>query len=97
MLSEVNNELFTLCEDAVNEIATAFIDTMRQAGANEDAVIEKIVAGLSLSQRFAISCFIIELSENASYMEENPLPNDKELKQWFHDQWQCAQEDEAEL
>lgn len=97
MISEVNNELFDLCEDAVNEIATAFIDRMRQDDANEDDVIEKTVAGLSLSQRFVLSCFIMELSQNVSDMEENPLPNDKELKAWFHDQWECAQEEETEL
>lgn len=97
MISEVSNELFNLCEDAVNEIASAFIDKMRQASTNEDDVIDQTVAGLSLSHRFALSCFIMELSQNVSDMEENPLPNDKELKAWFHDQWECAQEEETEL
>lgn len=96
MISEVSNNLFTLCEDAVNEIVTAFIDTMRQDGADEEAVIEKTVAGLSLSQRFALSCFIMELNEDIADMEDNPLPDDDELKGWFRDQWHCAIEDESE-
>ena len=29
MISEVNNELFTLCEDAVTEIVEPFLDKMR--------------------------------------------------------------------
>ena len=96
MISEISNELFNLCEDAVNEISSAFIDKMRQANANEDDAIEKAVAGLSLSQRFALSCFIMELSGNVDDMEENPLPDEKEFKAWFQDQWDCALAEEAD-
>ena len=59
-------------------------------------VIDQTVAGLSLSQRFAMSCFIMELSGNVDDMEENPLPDDKELKTWFKDQWECALAEEAD-
>lgn len=96
MISEVSNELFTLCEDAVNEIVTAFIETMRRADSDEETVIEKTVAGLSLPQRFTISSFIMELSEDVADIEDNPLPDDNELKGWFRDQWQCAREDAGE-
>ena len=95
MLSEVNNELFTLCEDAVNEILEPFFDEMRLGG-DETEIIKKKVAGLSLTQRFTISCFIMEMSEHVD-LEENSLPDDEEQIEWLRLQWQCALEDEKEL
>ena len=97
MLSEVDNELFVLCENAVNEIVTAFIDKMRKGGADENTLIEKTVAELTTSERFTISCFIIEMCEDVADLEVNCLPDEGELKEWFRDQWRCALADEAEL
>ena len=90
MISEVSNELFTMCEDATEEILNPFYESMRQS-TNEDETIEKMVSGLSFSQRFAISCFIMEMSGHVD-LEENVLPNDKELQDWFRNQWECVRQ-----
>ena len=56
MLDEVNHELFALCEEAVIEIVTPFLEEMRisfeetpetEKGAKEKEIIEKTITGLS--------------------------------------------------
>ena len=47
MISEVNNELFTLCEDAVTEIVEPFLDKMRlEYDPDFDVWCDKVVAAV---------------------------------------------------
>ncbi len=103
MISEVNNELFTLCEDAVTEIVEPFLDKMRLEydpdfdvwDTKSAEIIEEAISGLSLAQKFTIACYKIEL-EDDSPGNESKLPDHDYLVDWFHFQWECSLEDEEE-
>ena len=105
MLSEVNNDLFTLCEDAVNEICMPFIERMHVAydetpeeewDSKSNEIIEDEIANLSLCEKFTIACYKIELEDDTPE-SENKVPNHDYLVEWFRFQWDCALEDEYEL
>ena len=100
MLDEINDELFDLCEDAVNEIVSPFLQRMRDAhdgipenewDSKENELIEEELKQLTLAQRFTIACYIIDFREDVAN-GDNPLPDHQEMVDWFHLQWQCDQE-----